>query len=214
MQNRLVRPKNYLYPEVTTVSPMSRLPLLTYDDADPQQRALWDNIVASRGGALDLTTADGRLAGPFETFVRRPDLGEHLIKVGGVIRFGSSLDTRLLELAITTVGAHWQSEFEFWAHSALALEAGIGQSIVDALAAGTAPVFTDVAEQAIYDYTITLVTTGHVGQEIYDAAVEAVGVDAVVDMTHTIGYYSQISFLLNAFEVPLPTGIEPRFNAN
>ena len=193
---------------------MSRLPLLTYDDADPQQRALWDNIVASRGGALDLTTAEGRLAGPFESFVRRPDLGEHLIKVGGVIRFGSSLETSLLELAITTVGAHWQSEFEFWAHSALALKAGIDPAIINALAAGDTPTFADPAEQSIYDYTIALVTTGHVDKPTYDAALAAVDVDALVDLTHTIGYYSQISFLLNAFEVPLPIGIEPRFKAN
>jgi len=185
---------------------------LTYDASNPQQQALWDAIVASRGKALDLTTAEGRLAGPFEAFVRRPDLGEHLIKVGGVIRFGSSLETRLLELAITTVGARWKSEFEFWAHSALALEAGVDQSVIDALAAGDPPSFVNEDEAAIYAYTMTLVTEGHVDQATYDAAIGAVGVDAVVDLTHTIGYYSQISFILNAFQVPLPEGIETRFD--
>ena len=193
---------------------MSRLPLLTYDASDLQQRALWDNIVASRGKALDLTTPEGRLDGPFEAFVRRPDLGEHLIKVGGVIRFASSLEPRLLELAITTVGARWKSEFEFWAHSALALDAGIDQSVIDALAAGESPTFDNDDEAAIYLYTLSLVTEGHVDQPIYDAVVAAVGVDSTVDLTHTIGYYSHISFVLNAFEVPLPPGASPRFNAN
>jgi 4-carboxymuconolactone decarboxylase len=193
---------------------MNRLPLLTYDAADPQQRALWDDIVASRGGALHITTPDGRLAGPFEAFVMRPDLGEHLIKVGGVIRFASSLEPRLLELAITTVGARWRSEFEFWAHSALALEAGIDSAIVDALAAGETPTFGDEAEAAIYAYSIALVTDGSVDQPTYDATVAAVGVDSTVDLTHTIGYYSHISFLLNAFEVPLPPAVAPRFMAN
>lgn len=192
---------------------MSRLPLLSYDDSDPQQQALWDAIVASRGTALDLTTPEGRLAGPFEAFVRRPDLGEHLIKVGGVIRFESSLETRLLELAITTVGARWKSEFEFWAHSALALKAGIDPAIVDALAAGEPPAFEHADEAAIHAYTIMLVTNGRVDQPTYDAAIEAVGVDAVVDLTHTIGYYSQISFILNAFEVEIPNGFSPVWNA-
>jgi len=196
------------------VFPMSRLPLLTYDASDPQQQALWDTIVASRGEALDLTTPEGRLAGPFEAFVRRPDLGEHLIKVGGVIRFASSLNPRLLELAITTVGARWTSEFEFWAHSALALDAGIDQSVIDALAAGETPTFAHTDEAAVYHYAIALVTNGHVDQPTYDAAITAVGVDGVVDLTHTIGYYSQISFVLNAFEVPLPLGASPHFNAN
>lgn len=193
---------------------MNRLPLLTYDASDSQQRALWDAIVASRGEALDLTTAEGRLAGPFEAFVRRPDLGEHLIKVGGVIRFASSLDTHLLELAITTVGARWRSEFEFWAHSALALEAGIDRSVIDALAAGETPEFGAADEAAVYHYTMMLVTDGHVDQLTYDAAIAAVGVDGVVDLTHTIGYYSHISFILNAFQVPLPDGVAPTFGEN
>jgi len=190
---------------------MNRLPLLRYDQTDERQRALWDEIVASRGDALDLAAADGRLAGPFEAFVMRPALGEHLIKAGGVMRFESALEPRLLELAITTVGAHWKSEFEFWAHSALALEAGVSQSVIDALAAGTTPSFADESEHAVYGYTIELLTTGRVGPATYEAAVAAAGVDGVIDMTHTIGYYCQISFLLNAFQVPLPDGVEPAF---
>lgn len=197
---------------VDYVQGMSRLPLLTYDAADPQQKALWDDIVASRGGALDLVTAEGRLAGPFEAFVRRPNLGEHLIKVGGAVRFASSLEPQLLELAITTVGARWRSEFEFWAHSRLALQAGIDQAVIDALAAGDEPTFNDPVQASVYEYTIQLCTDGRVDQPTYDAAVDAVGVDGVVDLTHTIGYYSHISFTLNAFDVPLPAGVEARFD--
>lgn len=158
-----------------------------------------------------MTTPEGRLAGPFEAFVRRPALGEHLINVGAVVRFESSLEPRLLELAITTVGARWRSEFEFWAHSRLALEAGISTEIIDALAAGEPPVFTNADEEAIYVYTMSLSRDGHVSQMIYDGAVAAVGVDSVVDLTHTIGYYGHISLLLNAFEVALPAAAHPRF---
>jgi len=193
---------------------MSRLPLLAYNDADPAQRELWDNIVSSRGGALDLTTPEGRLAGPFEAFVRRPALGAHLIEVGGVVRFASSLEPHLLELAITTVGARWESEFEFWAHSRLALDAGIDQSIIDALAAGATPDFDDPSQQAIYHYAFALSSTGRVDQPIYDAAATAIGVDSLVDLTHTIGYYTHISFILNAFQIPLPPGVPTTFNAN
>ena len=127
------------------------------------------------------------------------------------MRFESSLEPRLLELAITTVGARWRSEFEFWAHSRLALEAGISTEIIDALAAGEPPVFTNADEEAIYVYTMSLSRDGHVSQMIYDGAVAAVGVDSVVDLTHTIGYYGHISLLLNAFEVALPAAAHPRF---
>jgi len=190
---------------------MARLPLLSYNAADDQQRALWDQIVASRGQSLNLTTTEGRLAGPFEAFVLRPHLGEHLIQVGAAVRFGSSLESHLLELAITTVGARWKSEFEFWAHSALALEAGIDKAVVDSLAAGETPNFADAAQKAVYDYALALSTHGSVDQVIYEAAIDAVGVDSVVDLTHTIGYYSHISFILNAFDVPLPPDVSKVF---
>ena len=188
---------------------MSRLPLLTYDATDPEQRELWDQIVASRGKGLSLIDAQGGMVGPFGAFVRRPHLGEHLIKVGGAVRFASSLEPRLLELAITTVGARWKAEFEFWAHSALALSAGVDRSIIDALATGDEPVFSDEVEQIVYRYTMTLAETGRVGQGLYDDAVDALGVDRVVDLTHTIGYYTHICFVLNAFEVPLPPDTAP-----
>ena len=166
---------------------MSRLPLLTYDASNPEQRALWDEIVASRGGALELTTAEGRMAGPFEAFIMRPELGQHLIKVGGVIRFGSSLDAHMLELAITTVGARWKSEFEFWAHSGLALRAGVDPAVIDALASGDTPTFSDSVEAAVYTYTWELSNQGRVSQTTYDDAVTAVGVDGVGDRTPPIG---------------------------
>lgn len=190
---------------------MSRLPHLTHASADDAQRALWDQIVASRGDALDLVNADGSLAGPFGAFVARPEIGEHLIQVGAVVRFASKLTDRLKEIAISAVGARWKSEFEFWAHSQLALQAGVEQSIIDALAAGDAPDFADSADQAVYDYAVALAGNGRVPQQTYDAAIAAVGPEGVVDLTHTIGYYSHISFILNAFEVPLPDGVEPRW---
>ena len=191
---------------------MSRLPLLTYDDTDERQRALWDQIAKSRGDALDIVTSDGELAGPFAAFVLRPALGEHLISVGAQVRFNSSLPDHLLELAITTVGARWKSEFEFWAHSGLAVQAGIRQEVIDALAHGHTPVFDDEAERAIYNYALDLSTDGHVDQAVYDAAEAVVGTDGIVDLTHTIGYYSQISFILNAFDVPLPPDVSPTWD--
>lgn len=190
---------------------MSRLPHLTRDTADPDQQKLWDAIIASRGAALDLIRDDGTMAGPFGAFVLRPEIGEHLIEVGAQVRFNSKLSERLKELAITTVGARWKSEFEFWAHGNMALDAGVEPAIVDALAAGDTPKFENPTDQAVYDFALALAGRGKVPQPIYDAAIEAVGPAGVVELTHAIGYYTYISFILNTFEIPLPDGVEPRF---
>lgn len=190
---------------------MSRLPHLTHDLANPSQQALWDQIVASRGEALDLVNANGTMAGPFGAFVLRPEIGQHLIEVGAQVRFNSKLSDRLKELAITAVGARWRSEFEFWAHSQMALDAGVEQPIIDALAAGEPPAFANPEDQAVYDFAMALAGDGAVPQAIYDAAVAAVGDEGAVELTHAIGYYTYISFILNAFEIPLPAGVETTF---
>ena len=134
-----------------------------------------------------------------------------MVQLGAAVRFESSLEPRLLEIAITTVGARWRSEFEFWAHSGLALRAGVDPAIIDALATDREPVFTDEDEQAVYRFALALARDGRVDQTVYDTAIDRLGVDSVVDLTQTIGYYTQICFILNTFEVPLPEGVDPVF---
>jgi 4-carboxymuconolactone decarboxylase len=56
-----------------------------------------------------------------------------------------------------------------------------------------------------------LVTTGHVSPDAYTAAQRLLGDAGLVELVALCGYYSLISYLLNAFDVPLPPGAEPAF---
>lgn len=193
----------------TRLQAMSRLPVISFESTDPEQRALWEGIVESRGSGLNLTAEDGGMVGPFGAMLQRPGIGAPMLQVGAAVRFHSSLPPQLLELAICTVGARWQAEFEWFAHSRLAIQAGLGEAILQAMAAGDEPVFEDDAERIVHAYASALSGEGKVDQAIYDQAVAALGVDQVVDLTHTIGYYTHICFVLNAFDVPLPPGVTP-----
>ena len=143
--------------------------------------------------------------------VMSPVIGQKMAELGGAIRFKSSLEPRLLELAITTVGAHWRSDFEFWAHARLAAKAGIASDVMDALAAGDTPEFENPDERLVHSYVTELLTTGKVKAEVHTAAVELLGEVSVVDLVHTVGYYCLISLSLNAFHVQVPEGVEPPF---
>ena len=57
-----------------------------------------------------------------------------------------------------------------------------------------------------------LAETGRVGQDSYDAARQLLGDTGLVELVSLCGYYTLISFLLNAFEVPLPPGAAPTWN--
>jgi hypothetical protein len=50
---------------------------------------------------------------------------------------------------------------------------------------------------------------GHLSQAAYDAAHGLLGDAGVVELVALCGYYTTISFLLNAFAVALPPGVQP-----
>ncbi len=94
---------------------MPRLAPLDLNKLTPEQKKAADAIVAGpRGG----------LRGPFEPWLRRPELADRAQKLGEYCRFNSSLPKDLSELAICLIGRHFKAQYEFYAHARLAKEAG------------------------------------------------------------------------------------------
>jgi 4-carboxymuconolactone decarboxylase len=182
----------------------SRLRNLQYDDLGPEGKAVWDGVVGSRGG--DLVGPDGGLRGPFNAFLHAPGVGRRLSSLGRVLRFETSIDRRLSEVAIITVGARWKAEFEWWAHARMAREHGVPDAVVDAIGLGEDPPFTDDDERAVYTVASELTLTGQLDEGAFNAAQELLGEAGIVELVSLCGYYTTVSFLLNAFTVPLPEG--------
>ena len=86
---------------------------------------------------------------------------------------------------------------------------GVADAVVDAIARGDEPPFAADDERVIYAFASQLVKTGRVAKEAYDAARELLGDAAMVELVSLCGYYTLVSFVLNAFDVPLPSGVEP-----
>jgi 4-carboxymuconolactone decarboxylase len=189
---------------------MSRLPILRYDDLGPDGRRVWDGVVGSRGA--DLINEQGGLIGPFNAFVHAPDVGRRLSSLGGTLRFGTSIERRLSEVAIITVGARWKAEFEWWAHSRMAREHGVPAAVIDAIGRGEVPPFESEDERTVYAVARELTEGGRLSQGTYDAAQRLLGQAGLVELVSLCGYYSLVSFLLNAFEVPLPAGAAPAWD--
>jgi len=181
---------------------MSRLPLQTRDDLADDGREVWDSITASRGA---IVADEGHLIGPFNAWVTAPTIGGRLAELGAALRFESSIERRLLEVAIITVGAHWKAEFEWWAHSRMALHHGVSAEAVAAIARGEVPALPD-DERIVYTVARQLVANGHVDGPAYEAAHRLLGDRGIVELVTLCGYYTLVSFSLNAFAVPLPPG--------
>jgi 4-carboxymuconolactone decarboxylase len=189
---------------------VTRLPYLRYDDLGPDARRVWDAIASSRGD--EAVTPEGGLAGPFNAFVHAPAAGRRLSALGQVLRFGTSIEPRLTEVAIITVGARWKAEFEWWAHAQLARRQGVSDDVVDAIGHGGEPPFTREDERVVYTVARELTGTGQLSQPAHDAAAALLGPAGLVELVSLCGYYTLISYLLNSFTVDIPAGATPMWD--
>ena len=185
---------------------MNRLPELRRDQLAPAGQQVWDQVVGTRGSQL--VTSAGGLAGPFNAFVHAPDVGRHLSALGAALRFGTSIERRLTEVAIITVGSRWKAEFEWWAHARMARAHGVPDAVVDAIGRGDDPPFTADDERIVYEAARELTLSGQLSEDSYTAARGLLGDTGLVELVSLCGYYTLISYLLNAFDVPVPPGAE------
>jgi 4-carboxymuconolactone decarboxylase len=184
-----------------------RLPGLRRDQLGQAGQQVWDNVVGTRPSRVVDET--GRLTGPFNAFVHAPDVGRHLAELGTALRFSTSIQRRLTEVVIITVGSRWKAEFEWWVHARMARQHGVPDAVVDAIGRGEDPPFTADDERIVYAAASELSNSGQLGQAAYEAAHGLLGDAGMVELVALCGYYTAISFLLNAFAVPLPPGAEP-----
>ena len=172
---------------------MSRLPQLTYEEMNTAQQQLHDEILAG---------PRTRIAGPMHAWFLNPDYGELIQKVGAFCRYETSLQPRLSELAIIIVARHWNADVEWFAHTAIALENGLAQAVVDAIEQDQRPDFTNDDEALIYDLTKSILVTKRVPDELYQKAESELGSKTLLELTAIIGYYCNIAVQLNFFEIP------------
>lgn len=177
-----------------------RFPALQPEHMTPAQQRAADSI---RSGPR------GRLVGPFNAWLRSPELADRLQKVGEYIRFHSSLPPRLNELAILVTARSWGSQFEWWAHAQFALQAGLPAATVDAIAAGRDPENLAEDEAVIYAFCTELRRTRRVSDAVYRDMLQRFGEQGIVDCIAASGYYDLVSMTLNVAQIATPDGSEP-----
>jgi len=187
-----------------------RLPLLSPDDLNPDQHALYTQLQetmvpwAQKSG-FQADTADKRLIGPFNAMLRSPLLSKAELGVTSAERDHTSLNDKVRQVIILTVGAVWHAAYELYAHLAVGKQAGLNEETVQQLAAGQQPAALAADEQVAYDFTHRLATTHQIDDALYVQALATFGEKGVVDMVFLAGQYMTISSLLNTFAVPAPS---------
>jgi len=174
-----------------------RMPQIPLEKMTPQQRAVAEDIMAGpRGG----------MRGPFNTWLRSPELANRLQKVGEYVRFNSSLDKRLNEMAICMTAQYWGSQYEWYAHAPLALKAGLNSDVLKAIGEGKKPDNMKDDEAIVWEFTNQLRRDHNVDDAIYARALEKFGEGGIVDLIGVNGYYDVVAMTLNVARVSPPDG--------
>jgi 4-carboxymuconolactone decarboxylase len=148
----------------------------------------------------------GGVRGPFIALLRSPQLMDRLQKVGEYLRYHSALETRLSEFAMLIVSRHLTQQFEWQVHYPLALKAGLGKEVADALAQGARPRGMSEDEESVHDFCIELLHTHGVSDATYRRAGALMGERGVVELVALVGYFITVSLVMNVAHTPAAAG--------
>lgn len=193
-----------------------RLDPLAPDRLDAAARALYDAVLASPRaegpGRRILLRDDGTLTGPFDAWLRTPELGRHLERVGMAFRTDTVLAPAAREVAVLVVAKAWRADFEWWVHGLLARRHGVSDAAIDAIGHGTRPAFeeSEGAEcAAAHDVAVELVHQRRLDADTLERARATLGERALVEVVTLVGFYQLVSGVLESFQPPAPAADLP-----
>ena len=186
-----------------------RLPLADPTTLTSAQRDLFEALKAtweplSNKAGVQMTTADGRLIGPYNTFLLHPEVAAKFSEFQAAEATYTTLSPRVREVVIVAVGAVWGADYELYAHTTLARNAGLSEHAVITLANGGVPDDLSEHEKIAAHLTSQLSTRHRVDDELYRKAEKAFGTTGLFDIAALIGQYHTVCAALNLFEVPAP----------
>jgi len=171
---------------------------LTYEQMTPEQKKMTDIAVAQRG-----------TGGSFNINVRDPDGGRLLFDMGDRVRFHMSVPDKLKELAIVVTARYWGAQFEWLAHRRAAVQAGLSEDKVKAIAEGRRPAGMSADEEAVYNFITELFKTRQSSDATFAAVKKIACERGVVDLIVSAGYYQVVSMLMNVDRLPVGANQQP-----
>jgi 4-carboxymuconolactone decarboxylase len=171
---------------------------LTYEQMTPEQKKMTDIAVSQRG-----------TGGSFNISVRDPDGGQLFFDMGDRVRFHMSVPDKLKELAIALTARYWGAQFEWLAHRRAAVQAGLSEDKVKAIAEGRRPAGMSADEEAVYNFITELFKTKQSSDATFAAVKNVAGERGVVDLIVSAGYYQAASMFMNTDRTPVNANQQP-----
>ena len=102
---------------------MSRLLELPPEKQTPEQKKVFEQLVAGRG----------RILGPYKIWIHSPTVASGMEHIGTYLNKKGSLSEREVEIGILVIAQHWDGDYVRQAHIKMGKQVGLTQEIIDAV---------------------------------------------------------------------------------
>lgn len=186
---------------------MMRITPLSPEMLGPELRQVHDQIaslVAASQGQVTMLDAQGALLGPFPAMLHFPSFGIPALGFLRSLDKGATLDKKVREVAILTVGGLFGARFELYAHEIMAEAFGLLPEVIASLAAGGRPYGLNPTETIAHDMAAALVKGRIVPDSTYQQALKLLGREGTGELIFLISGYCLIAIILNGFDLSAP----------
>lgn len=183
------------------------MPRLLPAELSPAELAVYQAVATGRRTSgrqlFRVVGTDLALEGPFPALLAHPALGMVISDVGEAIRYAGTLPAPVRELLILLVARDRGSDYEWYAHAAVARSLGVTEDALAQLLDGGLPRELSAAEEAAAEL-YGGIRAGQVDDRCYERAVAHFGVAGVVEAVTLVHYYDLLASFIAVFELPMP----------
>jgi 4-carboxymuconolactone decarboxylase len=145
------------------------------------------------------------LHGPYAVWIQRPKLAEAMLGVLRAIRDEAVLPRRMRMMATITVIRHWGADYAWGVNKPLALDAGVPESVVEAVEKRQNPVFSDANDELAYKVAVELLNERKLSDATFDRAQSILGDEMLTELVSAVGYFSAVALTVVAYDIKART---------
>jgi 4-carboxymuconolactone decarboxylase len=161
------------------------------EDLAQEDQKVYDAIAQSRGA----------VGGPWMALLHSPDLAGRTAHLGSYIRFESSLDRKMLELAALAAARELGCKHEWAAHIVHGQKAGISLETIRAIHQKKATEHFSTEDAQVISYVREIISSHRVSEPTFQALYGRLGEKGFVELAATVGYYAMLACTMNTFDV-------------
>ena len=164
-----------------------------------------NDVPAEHHGVVDeVVKVFGQVRGPFSVMLHSPELAHRVLPLVTFFREDSVVEPKLRSHAILAAVREKEAAYVWAAQVGAARRAGVPDATIDLLRAKGDPSSLSEDERDIVTYTRQLSRSNRADPAVQDRLKERHGVQWLVELTAAANYFSFLSGMVNAFEIPAP----------